>query len=79
MGEFFAVALAGFAEEDGFDLAAGFEGFCDETETFDAYAAGVGWEAAAEGDAELLEPAIVAAGEEGVWRGFGGAGHWRAG
>jgi hypothetical protein len=27
----------------------------------------------------LLEPAIVAAGEEGVGRGFGGRGHWRAG
>jgi hypothetical protein len=48
------MALAGFAEEDGFDLAAGFEGFFDEAEAFDAYAAGVGLQAAAEGDAELL-------------------------
>jgi hypothetical protein len=27
----------------------------------------------------LFEPAIVAAGEEGIGRGFGGWGHWRAG
>jgi hypothetical protein len=79
MSELFTVAFAGFAEEDSFDLAAGFESFCDEAETFDAYAARIGWEAASEGDAKLLEPAIVAAGEEGVGRGFGGWGHWRAG
>jgi hypothetical protein len=54
MREFFAVAFAGFAEEDGFDGAAGFEGFFDEAEAFDADAAGVGLEAAAEGDAELF-------------------------
>jgi hypothetical protein len=81
--EFFAVAFAGFAEEDGFDLTAGFEGFLDEAESFDADAAGVGLQAAAESDAELLEPAIVSAGEEGVGRGgerivaagFGVGGH----
>ena len=52
--KFILVACAGFAEEDGFDLAAGFEGFLDETEAFDADAAGVCLEAAAEGDAELF-------------------------
>jgi hypothetical protein len=54
MSQFFAVAFAGFAEEDGFDLAAGFEGFFDEAEAFHTDAAGVGLQAAAESDAELL-------------------------
>jgi hypothetical protein len=54
MGEFFAMAFAGFAEEDGFDLAAGLEGFFDKARAFDADAAGVGLEAASEGDAELF-------------------------
>jgi hypothetical protein len=54
MSEFFAMAFAGFAEEDGFDGAAGFEGFMDEAKAFDAYAAGVCLEAAAEGDAKLF-------------------------
>ena len=66
------MAFAGFAEEDGFDLAAGFEGFLDQAEAFDADAAGVGLQAAAESDAKLFEPPIVAAGEEGIRRGFGG-------
>jgi hypothetical protein len=52
--EFFAMAFAGFAEEDGFDLAAGFQGFLDQAEAFDADAAGVGLQAAAEGDAKLF-------------------------
>jgi hypothetical protein len=73
------VALAGFAEEDGFDLAPGFESFLDQAEALDTYAAGVCLEAAAEGDPELLQPAIVAAGECAVERGFGSWGHWRAG
>ena len=64
MGKFFAVAFAGFAEEDGFDGTAGFEGFFDEAKAFDADAAGFGLQAAAKGDAELFEPAVVAAGEE---------------
>lgn len=79
MCEFFAVAFAGFTEEDGFDGAAGFEGFFDEAEAFDADAAGVGLQAAAESDAELFKPAVVAAGEERVGSGFGGWGHLRAG
>jgi hypothetical protein len=48
------MAFAGFAEEDGFDLAAGFEGFLDQAEAFDADAAGVGLEATAESDAKLF-------------------------
>jgi len=48
------VAFTGFAEEYGFDLAAGFEGFRDEAEAFDADTAGVGLQAAAESDAELF-------------------------
>ena len=75
--------LARFAEEDGFDAAAGFESFPDEAEAFNANAAGIGLQAAAESDAELLKPAIVAAGEEGIGRGrsrivaagFGRGGH----
>ena len=70
MSEFFLVAYAGFAEEDCFDGAAGFEGFFYEAKAFDAYAAGIGLEAAAEGDAKLFEPAVVAAGEEGIGRGL---------
>ena len=60
-----AMTFAGFGEEDSFDAAAGGEGFFDEAETFDADTAGFGGETAAEGDAKELEPAIVAAGEEG--------------
>ena len=86
MGEFFAVTFAGFAEEDSFYAAAGFEGFFDEAEAFDADAAGIGLQAAAESYAKLFEPAIVAAGEEGIGRGrgrnaaagFRGGGHVRA-
>jgi len=77
MGEFFAVAFAGFAEEHGFDAAAGFEGFLYQAEAFDPYAAGVGLEAASKGDAKLFEPAVVPAGEEGIGRGLGGWGHFR--
>jgi hypothetical protein len=54
MSEFFSVAFTGFAEEDGFDGATGFECFFDEARAFDADAAGVGLEAASEGDAELF-------------------------
>jgi hypothetical protein len=79
-GEAFAMALAGFAEEDGFDAAGGAESFFDEAGTFDADGAVVGGKTAAESDAELLEPAIVAAGEEiGGRGGIGGGGHGRKG
>ena len=38
--ESFAMALAAFAEEDGFDAAAGAESFFSEANAFDAYGAG---------------------------------------
>lgn len=61
--EALAVALAGFAEEDGLDAAAGMESLFDEADAFDADRAGFGGQAAAEGHAKGLEPAIVAARE----------------
>ena len=73
--KFGAVAFAGFAEEDGFNLATGGEGFFDEAEAFDADGVGFGGQAAAEGHAEELEPAIVATRDRGG--GFCRRGHWR--
>ena len=61
--EAFMVAFAGFAEEDGLDRAAGAQRFFDQADAFDADAAGFGGQAAAQGDAKFLEPAIVAAGD----------------
>jgi hypothetical protein len=76
--EAFAMAFAGFAEEDGCDAAGGAESFFDEARAFDADGTLIGGKAAAESDAELLEPAIVAAGKEvGGSGGFGRSGHWR--
>jgi hypothetical protein len=77
-GEALAVAFAGFAEEDGFDAADGAESFFNEARAFDADGAVFGGKAAAESDAKLLEPAVLAAGEEvGGVGGFGRRGHWR--
>jgi hypothetical protein len=45
VSEAVAVALAGFAEEDRVDAAAGFEGFFDEACAFDTDGAGFGGEA----------------------------------
>jgi hypothetical protein len=79
-GEALAMAFAGFAEEDGFDAAGGAESFFDEADAFDADGTVFGGEAAAESDAELLEPTVVAAGEEvGGGGGFGRGGHGRKG
>src|SRR5579863_1115804 len=39
-GEAFAMAFAGFAEEDSFDAAAGAQGFLDKAHAFDADGAG---------------------------------------
>jgi hypothetical protein len=78
------MAFAGFAEEDSFDAAAGAKGFFDEADAFDADGAGFRGKATAQGHAEFLEPAIVAAGEDsrrgcgragGVTRGFAGGSH----
>ena len=45
-GEAFVMAFAGFAEEDGFDAAAGAKGFFDEADAFYADEAGFGGQAA---------------------------------
>jgi len=77
-GEAFAVAFAGLAEEDCFDATSGAEGFFDKAGAFNANGAVFGGKAAAESDAELLEPAVIATGEEvGEDGGFGSRGHWR--
>ena len=81
-GEALAMAFAGFAEQDGFDAAGGAQGFFDEAGAFDANGTVFGGKAAAEGHAELLEPAVFATAEE-VGRvcrtraagGFGSSGH----
>src|SRR5258708_39687820 len=71
-GETFVMAFAGFAEEDGLDAATGTQSFFGEPETLDANEAVCRGQAAAQSHAELLEPAVVAAGEErGVTRGAG--------
>jgi len=77
-GEALAVAFAGFAEEDGGDAAGGAESFFDEARAFDADRAIFCGQAAAESDAEVLKPAVVAAGEKvGGVGGFVRRGHWR--
>src|SRR6267143_2295704 len=63
-GETFVMAIAGFAEEHGFDAATGAQSFFDEPDTLDAYESVLRGQAAAQSQAKLLEPAIVAAGEE---------------
>jgi len=69
------MAFAGFAEEDGLDAAGGPESF-STAGAFDADGTVFGGKAAAEGHAELLEPAVFAAGEEvgGDGGGFGSRG-----
>lgn len=80
--EAFAVTLAGFAEEYAFDATAGAKGFFDEADAFDADGAGLRGKTAAKCHTELLEPAVVAAGEDsgrgsacGVACGFAWRGH----
>jgi hypothetical protein len=73
--EAFAMALAGFAEEDGFDWATRAKRFFDEANAFDSYGAGFRGQAAAQRHAEFLEPTIVAAAEDArSVRGCSGAG-----
>ena len=85
-GETFVKAFAGFAEEDGLNAATGTQSFFGEPDTLDANEAVFRGQAAAQSYAELLEPAIVAAGEErgftrgaGVTSGFAGRSHYRGG
>lgn len=59
------MAGTGFAEKYGADRACGAEGFFDEARAFDADGAGFGGKSAAESHAELLEPFVVARGDEG--------------
>src|SRR5215472_932815 len=66
-GETSVMAVAGFAEEHRLNGAAGTQGFFDETDAFDANEAAFVRQAATERHAKLLEPAIVAAGEEGAF------------
>ena len=62
--EAFVMPLAGLAEEHGLDGTAGAQRFFDEADAFDPDEAAFRGQAAAERHAKLLEPAIVAAGEE---------------
>ncbi len=62
--EAIVMALAGFAEENRFDAAAGTKRFFDEADAFDADRAGFRGQTAAERHAEFLEPAVVAASED---------------
>ncbi|GAC1621293.1 MAG: hypothetical protein NVS9B13_12620 [Candidatus Acidiferrum sp.] len=54
------MAFAGFAEENGFDAAAGAKRFLHQPGALDTDASGLGGQTAAQGHAELLEPAILA-------------------
>src|SRR5690242_15672447 len=74
------MALAGLAEENGFDAATGAQGLFGQARAFDADAPGFRGQAAAQGHAEFLEPAVVAATDDSGCgagtRRFGGGGHW---
>ena len=83
-GETFVMAFAGFAEEHGLNAAPGAQRFFNEPDAFDAYEATFRGQSAAESHAKLLEPAIVAAGEDrglssepSVTSGFARRGHHR--
>jgi hypothetical protein len=76
------MTFAGFAKEHGLDAAARPQRFFDEPRAFDADKSIRSREPAAKSHAELLEPAIVAAGEErgitsraSAASGFSGCGH----
>jgi hypothetical protein len=60
----FVMAFARFAEEHGLDAAAGTQRFFDQASAFDADEPILRREPAAKSHTELLEPAIVAAGEQ---------------
>src|ERR1700737_637835 len=85
-GETFVMAFSGFTEEDGLDAATGTQSFFDEPDTLDANEAVFRGQTAAKSHAKLLEPAIVAAGEQrgltcgaSVTSGLAGRGHHRGG
>ena len=64
-GKSFVMALAGFAEEHGFDRAAGTQRFFHQAHAFDADEAGFGRQSAAQRETKFLEPTIVAAADHG--------------
>jgi len=63
------MALSGFAEEHGLNAAAGAQPFCDDTDAFDSDEPALRSQAAAERHAELLKPAIIAAGKHSGFAG----------
>jgi hypothetical protein len=63
--ETLAMALAGFAEENRVDAAAGAQSFFDEADAFYSDGAGFGGQPTAQGKAKFLEPAILATGNRG--------------
>jgi len=78
------MALARFAKEHRFNAAAGAKRLFDEADAFDTNGSGFCWETAAEGHAELFEPAIVPARKDSgkgcsragsIAGGFAGGGH----
>ena len=64
-GQALVMAFTRFAEQHRFNAAAGTKCFFNQTNAFYADAAGFSWQAAAKGQAKFLEPAIVAAGDQG--------------
>ena len=85
-GKTFVMAFAGLAEEHGLNAAPGTQRFFDKPRALDADEAAFRGQAAAQSHAELLEPAIVTAGEEGgltggasVSCGFSWRSHYRGG
>ena len=85
-GETLVMAFAGFAEEYSLNGASGTKRFLNKPHALDADEAAFRGQAAAESHAELLEPSIIAAGEErglaaraSVTSRFAGRGHHRGG
>src|ERR1700687_4981176 len=85
-GETFVMAIAGFAEKHCLNVATEAQSFFDDPDTLDAYESVLRGQATAQSHAKLLEPAIVAAGEErrvvrgtGVTRRFARRCHPRGG
>jgi hypothetical protein len=63
-GQTSAMTLAGLAEENSFDAAARTKSFFDKTRAFNANGTAIGGQSAAKSHAEVLEPPVVAAGDE---------------
>src|SRR5258708_19980161 len=63
--EAFVMALAGFAEQHGFDGAGGAESLFNQAHAFDADETGFGRQSTAQPEAKFLQPAIVPAVDRG--------------